>query len=161
MKQALRATLVLLAGLAAPAAAAQGLDAFEGRWRGEGQLSLAGEPAQRLRCQLRFRAASAPDSAVFSGRCATAQAAQSFVYLLRLLSDGTIEARNTTDPPDDLPALMRGTAQDGILRFEARDEALFALRLADDGLHFTIEADTHEGPASGSALLQQVGGQGA
>lgn len=158
MRQALGATLVLLAGLAVPAVQAQGLDAFEGRWRGEGQLSLAGEPAQRLRCQVRFRAAGAPDSAVFSGRCATAQAAQSFVYLLRVQSDGSIEARNTTDPPDDLPARMLGTSQAGTLRFEARDEALFALRLTDDGLHFTIEADTNEGQASGTAVLQPVGG---
>lgn len=157
MKRAIGAMLVLWAALAAPISLAQAqvLDGFEGRWRGDGQLSLSGEPPQRLRCQLRFRLLG-DDGAVFSGRCATAQAAQSFVYRLRVLADGAVEAQNTTDPPDNLPRLMSGTAGGGTLRFEVPDEALFLLRLAGDDLHFTIEAETAEGQASGAAYLRRI-----
>ncbi len=146
----------LLVFTPAPPAAADALAPFEGRWRGAGQLSLDGEPPQRLRCQLRLRRARA-GGAVFSGRCATAQAAQSFVYLLQEQPDGGILARNTTDPPDALPPEMLGSLDGDMLGFEAEGQALFELRRVAQGLQFRLEAETSDGFAAGAATLAPVG----
>ena len=146
----------LLATAPAGPAGAEGFAPFEGRWRGEGQLSLDGEPPQRLRCQLRLQSARA-GGAVFSGRCATAQAAQSFVYLVQEQPDGRILARNTTDPPDALPREMPGTLDGEKLGFEAEGRALFEFRRVGEGMQFRIEAETDSGFAAGTATLGLAG----
>ncbi len=147
----------LLLALAASPAPALTLDDLSGRWRGEGALSLNNEPAQRLRCQIRFRPVSAGRS-VFSGRCATAQAARSFTYMLTVEPGGVVRAENRTEQPDeDMPMVMQGTLNADGLRFAAPEGALFALRPSAEGLDFQLEGDGPQGFARGRALLQNTG----
>lgn len=154
--------VALLAGLACtalapPPLAAFGLSDLEGRWRGEGVLALDDEPPQRFRCQIRFRD-SARDRSVFSGRCATAQGGQSFVYMLHPLPDGQIRAENRAEQPHELPEEMQGEIGGGLLRFEAGGEALFELRLDGETMHFRIESDRGETRGSGEVSLRRSEG---
>lgn len=147
---------VALALTASPAPALT-LDDLAGRWRGEGALSLNDEPAQRLRCQIRFRPVD-PARSVFSGRCATAQAARSFTYMLTHEPDGTVRAENRSDPQaQGMPMEMQGTLGAQGLRFVGPDGALFALRPEDGALDFRLEGDGPQGFARGQALLQRTG----
>lgn len=148
--------LALLVALTASPAPALTLDDLAGRWRGEGALSLNDEPAQRLRCQIRFRTLDASRS-VFSGRCATAQAAQSFTYMLILGQDGTVRAENRAEPQEEgVPMIMQGTLATDGLRF-AEGTARFDLSLTREGLDFRLEGDGPQGFARGQALLQRTG----
>ena len=152
--------VIVLAGLAwaqpAPSpAAAFSLSDLQGRWQGEGVLALADEPAQRFRCRVRFRD-SARERSVFSGRCATAQGAQSFVYMLHPAPGGALRAENRAEPPHELPDEMEGRIGDGVLRLEAEGEALFELRLDGEAMHFRIESERGENRGSGEASLQRL-----
>ncbi|MFN3953502.1 MAG: hypothetical protein ACK4LQ_03555 [Pararhodobacter sp.] len=142
-----------MAGTVPGRANAQGIDDLAGRWRGEGRLTLNDEPAQRFRCQIRLRPADAR-RVVYSGRCATAQGAQSFVYVLTI-EGGAVLAQNTSQPPDDLPAQMHGTLGDGVLRFSDPGGALFELRPHPEGLAFRLEGDGPEGRARGEVVLRR------
>jgi len=132
------------------------LDDLAGRWRGEGALSLNHEPEQRLRCQIRFRSIGR-DSSFFSGRCATAQAARSFTYMLTLAPGGVVLAENRMEPPESLPLTMQGALSADTLRFEEQGAALFELRLTGAGLEFRIEGDGPDGFARGQAQLLRIG----
>ena len=152
--------MMLMAALALAPAPVSALDlgAFEGRWRGEGSLALDDEPPQRLRCRIRFRESGGGRS-VFSGRCATAQAAQSFVYLLHPLPGGQLRAENRAEPPHDLPDEMTGRLHDdSVLRFqaEAGGEGMFELLLADDVMQFRIESERGETTGRGEAVLRRI-----
>lgn len=148
--------LVVLVALTASPAPALTLDDLAGRWRGEGALSLDDEPAQRLRCQIRFRTVDATRS-VFSGRCATAQAARSFTYMLVLGPDDTLHAENRAEPQEEgLPTVMQGTLGSDGLRF-AEGAARFELSLTGEGLDFRLEGDGPQGFARGQAHLQRTG----
>lgn len=142
--------------IAAVPAGAQTLDDLSGRWRGEGVLSLDQEPAQRLRCQIRFRTIDGGRS-FFTGRCATAQAARSFTYMLTAGPDGAVQAENRMEPPEGMPLSMEGSLGNGVLRFEEPGAALFELRLTGAGLEFRLEGDGPEGFARGQAQLARVG----
>lgn len=149
-------TATLLLALATGPAAALTFDDLAGRWRGEGALSLNNEPAQRLRCQIRFRAIDAA-STFLSGRCATAQAARSFTYMLIDEPGQAIRAENRMEPPDEsAPTVMQGTLDSDGLRFSEPDAALFELRLTAEGLHLRLEGDGPQGFARGEALLHRA-----
>lgn len=148
----MKPALVMLLLVAAMPAGAQDFAPFEGRWRGEGALVLGDEPPQRLRCQIRLRA-TREDQAAFSGRCATAQGAQGFVYLLSAPEPGLVVAENRSEGPDDLPPRMQGRIDAGALRFEAEGGALFELRRDGAALHFVIAGHDSRGPARGEARL--------
>ena len=128
------------------------LPQFEGRWRGEGAMVLGDEPEQRFRCQIRLNT-TRPGESFFSGRCATAQAAQSLTYMLTESETGALSAENRAETPDTLPAVMTGTAAPGLLDLRAESEALFELRLDGDTLVFRIEGRGGQGPARGQARL--------
>lgn len=150
------ARLALLMAVVASPAPALTLDDLSGRWRGEGALSLNNEPAQRLRCQIRFRP-TASESSFFSGRCATAQAARSFTYMLILEPGGAVRAENRMEQPDDdMPMVMQGTLGTDGLRFAGQDGALFTLELTAEGMDFRLEGDGPQGFARGQALLQRT-----
>ncbi|MCC5988519.1 MAG: hypothetical protein JJT95_12620 [Pararhodobacter sp.] len=158
----MKGCMVIVAPLAVMALSALPLAAFslsdlEGRWRGEGVLALAGEPPQRFRCQIRFRD-SANERSVFSGRCATAQGAQSFIYMLHPLPEGQIRAENRAEPPHELPDEMQGIIGGGVLRFEADNEALFELRLEGELMRFRVESERGETRGSGEVSLRRVEG---
>ncbi|HPD91989.1 MAG: hypothetical protein H6900_06240 [Rhodobacter sp.] len=144
-----RLALCLL--LAAPAGALT-LDTMQGRWRGEGDLRLGDEPAQRFRCQIRLRPIE-PGQSFFSGRCATAQAAQSFTYMLFEGADGALRAENRAEGDSELPAVMQGRAAEGLLRFEGGEGALFELRRDGGTLRFVLAGTDSRGPARGEAVL--------
>lgn len=147
--------VALLLALAASPAPALTLDDLSGRWRGEGALSLNNEPAQRLRCRIRFNPVGT-DSTFFVGRCATAQAARSFTYMLILEPGGALRAENRMEQPDDdMPMVMQGTIGTDGLRFAGPDGALFTLDLTAEGLDFRLEGDGPQGFARGQALLQR------
>ncbi len=146
----IRFALALL--LLATPAAALSLGGFSGRWQGEGELVLGDEPAQRFRCQIRLREIASGES-FFSGRCATAQAAQSFTYMLFEAPDGALRAENRAETESDLPAEMRGRAASDLLRFDAENGALFELRRSGADLRFVIAGTDSRGPARGEALL--------
>jgi len=128
------------------------VDQLEGRWQGEGVLLLGDEPEQRFRCRIRLRTISSGQS-FFSGRCATAQAAQSFTYMLFEQADGAVRAENRAEPPSELPSVMAGTAAVDLLRVEADGDRLFQLRLDGDTLHFRIEGSGDRGMARGTAEM--------
>lgn len=148
----MKAGLFALALLVPLPAGALGLPALEGRWQGEGVLHLGDEPPQRLRCQVRLRA-TLGDKVAFSGRCATAQGSQSFVYLLSEPAPGVVMAENRSDPPDDLPARMQGRTDPQGLLFQADGGALFELVREGASLRFVIAGHDSRGPARGEALL--------
>lgn len=156
---AIVALLMGMAGMALSAfpLAALSLSDLEGRWRGEGVLALADEPPQRLRCQIRFRD-SARERSVFSGRCATAQGAQSFIYMLHPLPEGQLRAENRAEPPHELPDEMQGSIGGGVLRFEAEGEALFELQLEGEIMRFRIESARGDTRGSGDVSLQRIDG---
>jgi len=152
MEDAMRVLLGLLALMWPSGAAALGLDPLIGRWQGEGALVLGDEPPQRLRCQLRLRPAGAA-TVVFSGRCATAQGAQSFIYLLSEPESGVVLAENRAEPPDDLPLRMQGHAEAGALRFQAESGTSFDLTREGATVRFVITGHDRRGPARGEAIL--------
>ncbi|MCB1388301.1 MAG: hypothetical protein KDK12_04000 [Rhodobacteraceae bacterium] len=138
--------------LAGPAGALS-MPGFEGSWQGEGTLALGDEPVQRFRCRIRLNE-TRPGESVFQGRCATAQASQSFTYLLREDPDGTLRGENRASAEDDLPATLRGRAEADLLHLEGGDGGLFELRREGATLHFRIEGHDDRGPARGTAVLQ-------
>lgn len=144
--------LTCIAMVAATPATALTVDQLEGRWQGEGALVLDNEPEQRLSCRIRLRTINAGQS-FFTGRCATAQASQSFTYMLFEGADGAVNAENRAEPPSELPPLMQGHAAPGLLRVEAGEDRLFELRLEGDILHFRIEGTGDRGMAVGAAQL--------
>lgn len=132
--------------------AAENLSAFVGRWAGAGTLTLEGEPAQPFRCRLRLRE-TGPAQVFFSGRCATAQAAQSFTYMLEESPDGALTARNTASVEVNLPNRMTGQARPNALRVTSEDGAFFTMDLQGAALVFRIEAEGEQGLARGEARL--------
>lgn len=137
--------------LAAPVSALT-VDQLEGRWQGEGALVLGNEPEQRLRCRIRLRTIDQGQS-FFSGRCATAQASQSFTYMLFETPRGRVTAENRAEFPGELPQTMQGIAAPGLLRVEAGEGRVFELRLEGDVMHFRIEGSGDRGLAVGAARL--------
>jgi len=138
-------------------AAALTLGDLEGRWRGEGTLTLNNEPEQRLRCQIRFRAAAGGRS-FFSGRCATAQASRSFTYMLIPSGRGIVRAENQMTMPDTPPQTMEGLLGTDSLRFQGEGQALIELRLVGGELEFRIQGDGSDGFAHGQAQLRRATG---
>lgn len=149
--------LFLVFALPVDAAAALTLDDLAGRWRGEGNLTLDNEAEQRLRCQIRFQPMTGERS-FFTGRCATAQAARSFNFMLSASGAGTVLAENRMEGGDTLPQAMEGRIDGEGLRFEGEAQALFELRLSEEGLEFRIEGNGPEGFARGLARLQRIAG---
>lgn len=151
----IRAVVAFALILATPASALT-VDQLEGRWRGEGALTLENEPEQRFSCRIRLRTLRAGES-FFSGRCASAQAAQSFTYMLFEQPDGTLTAENRAEAQPDttggLPLLMAGQASPGRLLLGAEDGAIFELRLEGETLIFRIEGNGPHGLARGTARL--------
>ncbi|MCW1931848.1 hypothetical protein [Pararhodobacter zhoushanensis] len=145
--------VLLFLAMASPAMA-QSLPAFEGRWRGEGDLALGTEPLQRFRCQLRLEPLRTGETFLV-GRCATAQVHQSFAYLLTEDADGTLHAQNTETVEDGLPSDLLGTAAPGVLRLEGSQDALLELRREGETLQFTIAGHDLRGPARGDAVLER------
>jgi len=144
--------LFALALLATPAAALT-LPQFEGEWQGEGTLILGDEPAQRFRCRLRLRE-TRPGESVFQGRCATAQAAQSFTYMLREGGDGSLGGESRALVEDELPDRLTGHAEPGLLHLEGADDGLFEMRREGETLRFVLEGRGSRGFARGEAVLQ-------
>lgn len=147
----IRILMGLLMVLATPAAALT-VDQLEGRWQGDGTVTLGDEPAQRLSCRIRLRTIDTGQS-FFSGRCATAQAAQSFTYMLFETADGAVNAENRSEVASDLPPLMAGRSEPGLLRVEAGEDRVFELRLVGEVLQFRIEGTGDRGLAIGAADL--------
>lgn len=150
-------TAALCAAMAAPALAGP-FDPFLGQWQGEGTLVLDDEPAERFRCRLRFREMA--DGAVFfNGRCATAQAAQSFAYTVHPQSDGAVRAENASegaqDDPDALPMRLTGALDGSRLRFGDDGANGFALEADAETLRFSLQASGPRGRAVGSADLMR------
>lgn len=146
------AALALLTLLTPLQAGASGLEQLQGRWQGEGEMVLADEPPQRLRCQLRLQPSSQARM-FFTGRCATAQGAQSFHYLLSQPQPGVVVAENRSEPPDALPAHMQGIADARGLRFQQESGVSFELVRDGEALRFVIAGHDRRGPARGEALL--------
>lgn len=142
-------TILLMGSLPATALT---LEEFEGRWRGEGALILDAEPEQRFSCRIRLNRITDGQS-FFSGRCATAQASQSFTYMLFESTSGALIAENRAISADSLPSRMAGRASPGLLLVEGGDEALFELRLDGDVMTFRIEGDGPQGVARGAAQM--------
>lgn len=94
-----RAALILM--LSTLPAQALTLGELAGQWRGEGVFETQGEPAQRLRCQMRGVARA--DGVALTGRCATAQGGQSFAWDLSA-RDGIVTAQDRSPVTDDSPA---------------------------------------------------------
>ena len=145
--------LLLALALFATPAAALTLPQFEGEWQGEGTLILGDEPAQRFRCRLRLRE-TRPGESVFQGRCATAQASQSFTYMVRESPDGRLTGESRSASEDDLPARLLGHAEAGLLHLEGDNDGLFEMRREGDTLRFILAGRGSRGPARGEAVLQ-------
>lgn len=145
--------LLLLGLLLASPARAQDLAGFAGEWQGEGTVRLGDEPAERFRCRLRLEPTRAGPT-LFQGRCATAQAAQSFTYLLSEDGARQVTGENRAATEDGLPAVLVGRVAPGLLHLEGGDRGLFELRREGVALRFTIAGHDSRGPARGEAVLQ-------
>lgn len=150
----MKAAVLVVLALWPSALAALAPEALQGRWQGEGELVLGAEPAERLRCQVHLRPAQG-QTLVFSGRCATAQGAQSFVYQLSEAAPGQIEATNRSEPADSLPARMQGTSDAAGLHLRADGGAEFSLVIEGEALRFVIAGHDSRGPARGEAILRR------
>ena len=137
--------------LALPAAATT-IDTMAGTWSGEGVAAHRGEPGQRFRCRITLRP-QGTGTAMFSGRCATAQGQQSFSYLVLEQADGAVSAQNRSEPPDMLPPRLSGRAGDGTVLVENGPEAMFELRLDADRLRLRIQGMDRGTPTRGEVFL--------
>lgn len=142
--------LALLLFAALPAEALTLAD-LAGRWRGEGQYTLGTDPAQRLRCQLRGQAAGA-GRIVLSGRCATAQAGQSFTWLLTDRGEGRVlaEDRAVNDPA---PGPFEGRIGPEGLSFATPGGGRFDLAREGAGLVLRLRGQDAGRPVTGEARL--------
>jgi hypothetical protein len=133
-------------------ALAQDLAPLHGQWAGEGEIARGDEPPERFQCRLHLRAID-PTQTFMTGRCATAQASQSFQYMLIEEGGGALRAENRATAEDTLPPLMQGTATPGALRITDEAGALFDLRREGEGIAFTLEGVENGRPARGQARL--------
>lgn len=145
----LRAVVILL--LTALPAGALTLADLAGRWRGEGAYTAGTDPAQRLRCQVRGQPAGA-GRIVLTGRCATAQGGQSFVWLLTDLGAGRIlaEDRDVNDPS---PEPFEGRIGPEGLRFATGAGGWLDLSRDTDGLRLRLQGQDGGRPVTGEARL--------
>lgn len=148
--------LALLLAAAKVPAQAQDFAVFVGEWSGAGEMALAGESAQRLRCRLNVTLRDA--TARIAGRCATAQAGLVFAYELEADHDGGLVARNLDEQPDALPALMAGTFAEARIRLGTEDGARLELAREGPELILDFSGETEEGLAEGSARLSREEG---
>lgn len=142
---------LLLAALAATPACAQHLPGFAGTWQGEGTLTREAEPAQRFRCRLSFEPLPRGEMYLV-GRCATAQAQQSFRYTLSEDGQGGLSALDRLEGGEAPPARLAGTIAPGLLRLEAEDGVL-ALARGAQALHLTLEGRENGRALRGEASL--------
>lgn len=151
--------LASLVAVAAPAAALTPLD-LAGTWRGEGEWAAEGEPAQRLRCQMRGTPADGGggSAVVLVGRCATAQGGQSFAWRLAALGDGRLLATDEgprereAPPPAPLPGRM---VPDG-LSFDLPGGGRFDLARAEGGLRLVLTGRDGGRTIRAAALLERA-----
>ena len=150
-----RAALILLL----TALPAQGLTLADlvGVWRGDGVWQAEGEPAQRLRCQLRG-VARAGGGLALSGRCATAQGGQSFAWALSA-AGGVVTARNEAPQTDDSPPTepVRGVIGADGLRFDTPGGGRFDLVPDGAGLRLTLTGQDGGRRVAAEARLQRGG----
>lgn len=150
---------LLLASLLPTASLGLTLADLAGAWRGEGSYRIGTEPDQRLRCRMRGMPA-AQGVIILQGRCATAQGGQSFVWALRELGEGRIEAedRSPVDEREgDLPDRLDGSLDAEGLRFATPDGGSFLLQAAPQGLRIVLSGIERGQPARAQALLQPEG----
>jgi len=148
----MKAVLFPLLLLAAAPAPAQTLTAMLGTWNGEGIAAQGDEPGDRFRCRISLRPEGVT-TALFAGRCATAQGQQTFTYLVIERDDGTVSAQNRSEPPDELPPRLSGSAQPGMLRLDDGNGSLFEFSLEGDDLRLRIEGTEAGRPTRGEARL--------
>lgn len=144
--------LILLGLWLATPATGQTLPTMLGTWSGDGTSTRGDEPADRFRCRVRL----VPDgtmTALFSGRCATAQGQQSFTYLMIEREDGTVSAQNRSDPPDTLPERLIGTAAQGVVHLQDGAGGLFEFALDGATLRLRVEGTEGGLPTRGEARL--------
>lgn len=147
----IRWTLCILTLMAAPASG-QSLATFEGRWQGEGRFAYGAEPDERFRCQLRVTPQPGGET-YMAGRCATAQAGQSFAYRLRAEADGGLRAQSEEIAPDDLPDVLTGRLTDASLTLTNASGAALSLTRDGPGLRLVVTGRDSRGAARGEALL--------
>ena len=143
--------LALGLSLAVAPAAATTLEQMAGRWNGAGTAALRGNPADTFRCRIVIETQGA-SRAFFQGRCATAQGAQSFDYILEEDADGTVRAQNR-DVNSTLPARMGGSANGAQLHFSHQGGDMFELLLSGSTLRLRVQGDINGHPARGEAFL--------
>ena len=150
---------VLLASMLPTAGFALTLADLTGAWRGEGSYRIGTEPERRLHCRMRGTA-GARGTVILQGRCATAQAGQSFAWMLHDLGDGRIEAtdRSPVDiRDDDLPDRLSGRLDAEGLRFATPEGGRFLLQAAPGGLMIILSGLEGGQPAQAEALLVPEG----
>lgn len=135
------------------AAPAQALDpaSLAGLWRGDGVLSVAAQPDQRLRCELRFRASATAGRSFLLGRCATAQGGQSFHYRLDQTGPSALTATREEDAPADLPATLAGLRAGETLSLIGADVEFLLVRSGAD-LTFRLSAPGQDGVATATLM---------
>lgn len=134
-------------------AAATTLEQMEGRWNGAGTAALRGNPAETFRCRIEIETQGA-SRAFFQGRCATAQGAQSFDYMLEEGADGSVRAQNR-DTQSTLPMRMGGRASGGRLHFGHSGGDMFELLLSGSTLRLRVQGEINGYQARGEAFLSR------
>jgi hypothetical protein len=151
---ALALAVAAVASLLASPATASTLEQLQGRWNGSGTAALRGNPAEPFRCRIEIETQGAT-RAFFAGRCATAQGAQSFDYLLQESADGAVIAQNRAQGASSLPARMTGSAAPGRLYFSHSGGSMFELVLSGGTLRLRVQGDINGHPARGEAFLNR------
>jgi hypothetical protein len=150
LKSAAWMSALVMACAALPAAATT-LEQFAGRWNGAGTAALRGNPAEPFRCRIEIETQGAT-RAFFTGRCATAQGAQSFDYILEESADGSVRAQNRAQA-SSLPSRMSGSASPGQMTFSHSSGEMFELVLSGGTLRLRVQGDLNGHQARGEAFL--------
>lgn len=153
MRTTLTSLACVIAFLSAPAAATT-LESLAGRWNGSGTAALRGNPAEPFRCRIEIETQGA-SRAFFQGRCATAQGAQSFDYMLEESADGSVVAQNRVQGVSSLPARMSGNADGRRLYFSHRDGDMFELLISEGTLRLRVQGNINGHAARGEAFLSR------
>lgn len=145
-----RAALILI--LTALPAPAMTLGELVGQWRGEGVFVAEGEPAQRLRCQMRGVARA--EGVALTGRCATAQGGQSFAWDLAA-RDGIVTAQDRSPVTDDsaAPAPAQGRIGPEGMHFDTPGGGRFDLRREGGSLALSLTGQDGGRPVRAEARL--------
>lgn len=157
MTRSLLALAFALSAFASPALAVDALRLGEllGDWQGTGTVASGTDEPGRIRCKITLRA-TARDTSVVEGRCATSEGSDVFALELFEGEAGAVSAENRLGEPGNLPAALVGTLEPGLLTLKGEGIAALELRRIGDELALSIVSGQAERPGRMDVKLARV-----